>query len=82
MKFKFLMFALVVAFAATVNAQEVTEKEVKCEKCENAAAGPKAAVKGAGAKEAVKVAGPKAAGAKAVSGMSSWHPISRRLITS
>ena len=59
------MFALVVAFAATVNAQEVTEKEVKCEKCENAAAGPKAAVKGAGAKEAVKLAGPKAAGEKA-----------------
>ena len=53
------MFALVVAFAAAVNAQEVSEKEVKCE---NAAAGAKAAVKGAGAKEAVKLAGPKAAG--------------------
>ena len=42
MKVKFLMFALVVAFAAAVNAQEVSEKEVKCE---NAAAGAKAEAK-------------------------------------
>ena len=71
------MFALVVAFAATVNAQEVTKKEVKCEnvvagekaavkgageKAAKKEAAGKAAVKGAGAKEAIKVAGPKAAG--------------------
>ena len=46
MKVKFLMFALVVAFGTTVNAQEVTEKNAKCEKCVNAAAGEKASVIG------------------------------------